>query len=86
MRVLKIAALGVALGGLAAPVLAQETPFVGDDQPGAELRFDKPTFASEPLCKSNRASASNCVFKTVLVEVARRLTFVAVRPSQDVPE
>ena len=64
-KVVCLMVLGTAVGG----AFAQESPFVRDDQPNAELRFEKPAFAPEGLCKSNRASDSGCAFKTTLVEV-----------------
>lgn len=77
-----LVALGAAVGG----VSAQGSPFVSDDQPGAELRFEKPAFAPEGLCKSNMASDKGCAFKTTLVEVdGQKITPSTRRKSYRMP-
>lgn len=74
--------LGVAVGG----VSAQELLFVKDDQPNAELRFEKPAFAPEGLCKTNKASSEGCAFRTTLVEVdGQKVTPSTKRKSYRLP-
>ncbi len=74
--------LALAVGG----VYAQSSLFVRDDQPNAELRFETPAFAPEPLCKSNRASAKGCAFKTTLLEVdGQKITPSTRRKSYRLP-
>lgn len=62
----------LAVIALATASWAETDLFVGDDQPGAQLRFDNPTFAPEGLCPSNRATRPGCAFKLLLGQVDDR--------------
>ena len=81
-KVICLVVMGTVVGGAS----AQDSPFVSNDQPGAELRFEKPAFAPEGLCKSNMASDEGCAFRTTLVEVdGQKITPSARRKSYRLP-